>query len=190
MIELESATAKITKSGKSMIVVSAKKEYSNEKGLALTERRQWLFREAVSNAEVITDRTQASTQQDTLLVPGKKLGTMTASEVLLFRFSALTFNSHHIHYNKDALAKEGHPDLVVHGPLNVLLLANAYREQSRHALSSMTYRAQSPVYVHQPYSLYLDGQKVQAVSDATNKVIMSADVLCDSGKHGTVSTSS
>ncbi|MBO0821361.1 MAG: MaoC family dehydratase N-terminal domain-containing protein [Nocardiopsaceae bacterium] len=42
--------------------------------------------------------------------------------VLLFRFSALTYNGHRIHYDRDyATAVEGYPDLVIHGPLLALL---------------------------------------------------------------------
>jgi 3-methylfumaryl-CoA hydratase len=42
--------------------------------------------------------------------------------VLLFRFSALTYNAHRIHYDAQYTAREGYPDLVVHGPLQALLM--------------------------------------------------------------------
>ncbi|MFN3910661.1 MaoC family dehydratase N-terminal domain-containing protein [Hyphomonas sp.] len=48
--------------------------------------------------------------------------------VLLFRFSALTFNGHRIHYDRDyAMATEKYPGLVVHGPLQAILLMQAAR---------------------------------------------------------------
>lgn len=45
--------------------------------------------------------------------------------VILFRFSALTYNAHHIHYDAVYAGAEGYPDLVVHGPLQVLLMGSA-----------------------------------------------------------------
>lgn len=45
--------------------------------------------------------------------------------VVLFRFSAATRNTHRIHYDRAYAAQEGYPDLVVHGPLQILLLASA-----------------------------------------------------------------
>lgn len=47
--------------------------------------------------------------------------------VLLFRFSALTYNAHRIHYDKDYATGEGYPDIVVHGPLQALLMGEALR---------------------------------------------------------------
>ncbi len=53
---------------------------------------------------------------------------VTVDPVLLFRFSALTYNSHRIHYDRDyARQVEGYPGLVVHGPLQALLMAELAR---------------------------------------------------------------
>lgn len=69
-------------------------------------------------------------------------------EVLLFRFSALTHNSHRIHYDREyAREREGYPDLVVHGPLTTLLLADMARARSSRGLTSLTFRAHAPLYV-------------------------------------------
>ena len=52
------------------------------------------------------------------------LHNITPDEILLFRFSAVTFNAHRIHYDRTyAVSVEGYPDLVVHGPLQAILLA-------------------------------------------------------------------
>ena len=71
------------------------------------------------------------------LVPG---------EALLFRFSALTFNSHRIHYDAPyAAAVEGYRGLVVHGPLTATLLLDlARRELGDNALKSFSFRGVSP----------------------------------------------
>ena len=71
--------------------------------------------------------------------------------VLLFRFSALTYNAHRIHYDADyATGVEGHPGLVVHGPLLALLCFELPRRHApRQRVTQLSFRARSPVYVGQ-----------------------------------------
>ena len=71
--------------------------------------------------------------------------------VLLFRFSALTYNAHRIHYDADyATGVEGHPGLVVHGPLLALLCFELPRRHApRQQVTELSFRARSPVYVGQ-----------------------------------------
>ena len=52
---------------------------------------------------------------------------LTVDPVVLFRFSALTFNAHRIHYDRPYAATEGYRDLLVHGPLQVLAMAECLR---------------------------------------------------------------
>jgi 3-methylfumaryl-CoA hydratase len=68
------------------------------------------------------------------------------SEALLFRYSALTFNSHRIHYDAPyAVGEENYRGLVAHGPLTAsLLLDLAQRELGDNALKSFTFRGMSP----------------------------------------------
>jgi 3-methylfumaryl-CoA hydratase len=80
--------------------------------------------------------------------------------VLLFRFSALIYNAHRIHYDRDYARAEGYPGLLVHGPLQALLMAElARRETTRPALCDYAYRLVSPLF---------DGQGliVSAAADA------------------------
>ena len=71
---------------------------------------------------------------------------VTPTEPLLFRYSALTFNSHRIHYDLPyAMGQEGYRGLVVHGPLTATLLLDlARRELGDNALSSFSFRGLSP----------------------------------------------
>jgi len=62
--------------------------------------------------------------------------------VLLFRYSALTYNAHRIHYDRDYARAEGYPGLVVHGPLQALLMA----ELARPFGSEFAYRLVAPLY--------------------------------------------
>jgi 3-methylfumaryl-CoA hydratase len=76
---------------------------------------------------------------------------VTADPVLLFRFSALTYNAHRIHYDEPyATRVEGHPGLVVHGPLLALLCLEIPRRAGR-AVRELAFRARSPVYAGQPF---------------------------------------
>jgi 3-methylfumaryl-CoA hydratase len=82
--------------------------------------------------------------------------TVQPTSAQLFRFSAVTFNSHRIHYDHDyATGVEGYPGLVVHGPLTAMLLAASASRHVGKPLGSFAYRASSPFFVDQP--LRIDG---------------------------------
>jgi 3-methylfumaryl-CoA hydratase len=75
--------------------------------------------------------------------------------VLLFRFSALTFNGHRIHYDHPYATKvEGYPGLIVHGPLLVILLLDLVRRERPAArLADFTFRAFRPVFDIAPFTV-------------------------------------
>ena len=75
--------------------------------------------------------------------------------VLLFRYSALTFNSHRIHYDRHyAKTSEGYEDLVVQGPLTVSLLLNRFREEQPDAnIIQFSFRGISPLFVNNVINL-------------------------------------
>ena len=62
----------------------------------------------------------------------------------MFRFSALTYNAHRIHYDRDYARAEGYPGLVVHGPLQALLMAGLAGARSEYS-----YRLVAPLYEDQ-----------------------------------------
>jgi 3-methylfumaryl-CoA hydratase len=74
---------------------------------------------------------------------------------LLFRFSALTFNAHRIHYDRDfAREVEGYPGLVVHGPLQAMLLLDLYQRQHPNAsIARFTCRALRPLFEGAAFTL-------------------------------------
>ena len=74
---------------------------------------------------------------------------------LLFRYSALTFNGHRIHYDQAyARDEEGYPDLVVHGPLTATLLQQfALERGDGRALERFDFRAVAPLFVARPFKL-------------------------------------
>ena len=105
---------------------------------------------------------------------------LTPSAPLLFRYSALTFNSHRIHYDQPyATGEEGYRGLVVHGPLIATLLMDlAARELGSHRLKSFSMRAQAPAFVGDP--LHLVGKisaramTLSAISD-DGRILMTAE---------------
>jgi 3-methylfumaryl-CoA hydratase len=69
----------------------------------------------------------------------------TPDATMLFRYSALTFNGHRIHYDADYCRNvEGYPDLVIHGPLSATMLAGFAEEASGRKLRHFTYRGLRP----------------------------------------------
>ena len=76
----------------------------------------------------------------------------TPTSVDLFRFSAVTFNSHRIHYDLPyATADEGYPGLVVHGPFTAAKLFA--RAQAQGPISSFGFQAKAPLFEGQPIRL-------------------------------------
>ncbi len=80
--------------------------------------------------------------------PGDWRRTVTPDAVMLFRYSALTFNGHRIHYDRDYVTRvEGYPGLVVHGPLVATLLVDLVRRHRPDAtIRSFAFRARSPLF--------------------------------------------
>jgi 3-methylfumaryl-CoA hydratase len=92
--------------------------------LAIEEERRTVFREEVRAGE----RNQAPRREAAPDDAPWRRG-IAPDPVLLFRFSALTFNSHRIHYDRPwATEREGYPGLVVHGPLTSTLLIDFARD--------------------------------------------------------------
>lgn len=81
--------------------------------------------------------------------------TVVPDEVLLFRISALTYNSHRIHYDwRYATESEGYPGLLVHGPLSCLLLLDLVRRNvPGRRLSQFDYRALRPMFCGHPMTV-------------------------------------
>lgn len=79
---------------------------------------------------------------------------VTPDTRMLFRFSALTFNAHRIHYDRPyATGEEGYPGLVVHGPLTALLLLQLAREHTSRPPVTFRFRSQAPLFDLAPFRL-------------------------------------
>jgi 3-methylfumaryl-CoA hydratase len=123
---------------------------SGPDGLAVEDERRGVFREEVKAGE----RNQAPRRDAPPAdVPWRRV--ITPDPVLLFRFSALTFNSHRIHYDRRwAMEREGYPALVVHGPLTSTLLLDFARDHNPgRTFRSYTTQARAPLFEGAPFEL-------------------------------------
>jgi len=88
------------------------------------------------------------------LPPDAESRLVTPDPRMLFRFSALTFNAHRIHYDRDyAAGEEGYPGLVVHGPLTAMLLMHAALKTVSKPLVGFSFRGQAPLFDLAPFRL-------------------------------------
>jgi 3-methylfumaryl-CoA hydratase len=114
---------------------------SGEQDVALTEFHDIVYRDAAlpGAAEPAPVAAPAGAQWERKVVP---------DDVLLFRYSALTFNGHRIHYDRRYVTEvEGYPGLVVHGPLVATLLLDLLREHLPGAeVAGFEFRALRPVF--------------------------------------------
>jgi 3-methylfumaryl-CoA hydratase len=99
---------------------------------------------------------------------------------VLFRFSALTYNAHRIHYDRDyATGAEGYPGLVVHGPLQAALLADAAaRAFPDRAMTRFAFRSTAPAFDSHPLHLRVrqqaDTVELAAYSDGAKTMTATA----------------
>jgi 3-methylfumaryl-CoA hydratase len=150
-------------------------------GLAVEEERRTVFREEVKAGQGNQAPRRELAPAD---VPWRR--TVTADPVLLFRFSALTFNSHRIHYDRAwAMETEGYPGLVVHGPLTTTLLIDFARDcNPGRTVRSYTTQARAPLFDTAPFELRgrptADGRGAELWAVTPEGTIaMSADVGLD-----------
>jgi len=131
------------KTGRSgtLIFVTVRHEFANVGGIALTEEHDIVYREN-PRADVPVPKPTAAPAGETFsreIVP---------DPVLLFRYSALTFNSHRIHYDRPYVTEvEGYPGLIVHGPLIATLLVDLLRRRLPDAkVARFSFRAMRPLF--------------------------------------------
>ena len=139
-----------TKQGKTgpLVFVRVRHEIGSSGTIALTEEHDIVYREAPRAGATAEPPAQAPTDE-------QFARTITPDPVLLFRYSALTFNGHRIHYDRSYVTKEeGYPGLIVHGPLIATLLVDLLRREKPDVrLSAFEFRAMSPLFDTAPFSV-------------------------------------
>jgi 3-methylfumaryl-CoA hydratase len=129
-----------------LVFVRVDHEISGPDGPALREEHDIVYRDVVTPASAVPPRAPENAAWRREVKP---------DPVMLFRYSALTFNGHRIHYDQPYATKaEGYPGLVVHGPLIATLLLDLIRRQAPgRRLARFAYRAQSPLFDTAPFAV-------------------------------------
>ena len=131
-----------------MVFVTVEHTVSGPDGVSFVEDHDIVYREAAKPGETQRDPKPAPTDATW----SKKI---MADPVLLFRFSALTFNGHRIHYDQPYVTgTEGYPGLIVHGPLmGMVQIELARRANPDKVARSFEFRALAPVYAGAAFSV-------------------------------------
>lgn len=159
IIRNSTITAVTPKEGRSgrMVFVTVRHEIANASGVAVREEQDLVYREAANPGPAVPARpkTGQPLEPDVTWVSRK---TIEPTSVLLFRFSALTFNAHRIHYDRDyARNEEGYPDLVVHGPLIATLLLDCVRERhADHSIKGFQFRSTQALFANGRFTIACD----------------------------------
>ena len=116
--------------------------------LAISEEQDIVYRDQPKSGQGIADGSPARTPEDF----GRKV---RPDPVLLFRYSAVTFNAHRIHYDRDyAREAEHYPGLVVHGPLIATLLVDLLRKELGSVeLRRFEFKAVRPLFDTNPFRI-------------------------------------
>ena len=128
--------------------VLVKHELSGANGLALEEEHDIVYRGMPAPGESAPTpkpaRTDGVWQRD-----------IRPDDTMLFRYSALTFNSHRIHYDRRYVTEtESYPGLIVHGPLIATLLIDLLRRNTDRPVKTFRFRALSPLFDIAPFSVH------------------------------------
>jgi 3-methylfumaryl-CoA hydratase len=142
--QIESITPKRGRSG-DLLFITISHEISQHGRLCIRELQDIVFRDKQSDGI-------ASIVRKTDLQPDFQC-TIEPDSRLLFRYSALTFNAHRIHYDRDyATQQENYPGLVVHGPLLATLMLELLGSNADYdAIQEFAFRAVAPVFDTQPF---------------------------------------
>ncbi|MBK6558661.1 MAG: MaoC family dehydratase N-terminal domain-containing protein [Comamonadaceae bacterium] len=172
---IESVTHKAGRTG-DLLFVRVRHEITNARGLSVTEEHDIVYRAAAQPGEPVPPPVgvQAGAAWQREVVP---------DDVLLFRYSALTFNGHRIHYDRRYVTQvEGYPGLIVHGPLIATLLVDLVRRHAPDAfVKGFQFKAVRPTFDLQPFHLNAqpsaDGRTVRVwAQDHEGWLTMQGDV--------------
>lgn len=126
--------------------VTVEHEMSGDGALAVVETQDIVYR-------AVTDAASASAPPSAPAGSHHRL--IEAGATLLFRYSALTFNGHRIHYDQPyATTQEGYPGLVVHGPLQATLLAHLAQDLRGAPPREFRFRSLSPLFNNAAFGLH------------------------------------
>ncbi len=132
--------------------VSVRHELSTDRGIVLTEQQDIVYRDATTASPAAAAPKEAAAE--ITVRPADLTWHVDASPILLFRYSAMTFNGHRIHYDHPYVTEvEGYPGLIVHGPLQASLLFNLAATLGGGVPAQFRYRGMSPLFAGQTFTI-------------------------------------
>ena len=130
-----------------LVFVTVQHVVSTGGRVAVREEHDIVYREAAQPGDAPPEMTRAAAAP-------MWQRSLTGDPVLLFRYSALTFNGHRIHYDLDyARQQEHYPGLIVHGPLQTTLMLDLCRRHHSRPVKKLDYRARLPVFHGETFSV-------------------------------------
>jgi 3-methylfumaryl-CoA hydratase len=136
-----------------LVICTVHYEFFGESGLAIEEDHDYVYRGDPPGGS--KDNTDGGGKTST--APDDHLWSkeVTPDPVMLFRYSAVTFNGHRIHYDRKYVTEvEGYPALVVHGPLIATLLAElALENNPGSAFRKFDFQARAPLFDNAPFTV-------------------------------------
>lgn len=144
---IRSVALKEGKSGALVFVTIEHALYQNDR-LCILEEQNVVYRDVPSGPAPLPAGDMAPDDTDWIM-------TVVPDPVLLFRYSALTYNSHRIHYDRDyAVKEEFYPALVVHGPLLATFLLDLVGVQlADNRIAKFSFRAVRPIFDRAPFKV-------------------------------------
>lgn len=155
---IEAVEQKAGRSG-TLVFVTVRHDYLTPRGIALSERQDIVYRDQDAKAAARPEtQVPASPAADAVIADHSR--TIDATATLLFRYSALTFNGHRIHYDLPyAINEEHYPGLVFHGPLQATFLLRLAAEISETPLRTFSYRSVAPLFAGSQISIHATGSE-------------------------------
>jgi itaconyl-CoA hydratase/mesaconyl-C4 CoA hydratase len=128
-----------------LMFVTVRHEYSQDGAVAILEEQDIVYRQPSPPKLVGTEAAPAAAWRETV----------HPTPLLLFRYSAVTFNGHRIHYDHPYVTQqEGYPGLVVHGPMIATMMVGAFlRANPGGKVSSLSYRGLRPLAAPTPFDV-------------------------------------
>jgi 3-methylfumaryl-CoA hydratase len=152
---IASVEAKHGRSG-ALVFVTVRHEISNALGLAIAEEHDIVYRDNPEPRAALASSAPAPAPTAAMAPIDEQFSREVVPDpVLLFRYSALTFNGHRIHYDRSYVTEvEGYPGLIVHGPLIATLLVDLLRcEMPGATLKRFEFKAASPLFDIHPFTV-------------------------------------
>jgi 3-methylfumaryl-CoA hydratase len=133
-----------------LIVTTQTRRLYTSRGLALTEAASTVFREDPKPGEKSATPVREAAPAEVLW-----RRTITPGPVMLFRYSAITFNPHRIHYDRTyCMETEGYPGLVVHGPFAQQCIFDLLRDSTPgRTIKTLAVRARAPLFDTAPFDV-------------------------------------